>query len=353
MVKKAVALLWTLLLICGCASAAESDIAQSTAEDFFRSLEGQISFTVPGLSRVYREHDLLADSLGESGTLYYGWQNKLQLSGTTAEETEYQVHIGDLTSMLEKMRSDAPQSSEMDLQLNAMTHFAWFYMSLYDGNFVEEPVADQMVVDGRSFPVLTFSYAYPDAEDVAYIGKGMMDGTKAVIFMGQKSDALDRLLAEMQVIPAAEAEAFRARPAQKVSLGRMEITFPVPPDVQQTGISTFYDAFTPEYAYLSVEHLPFDLSSMMGEMDADSFLEGMAQSAAAGYQQQGAIGEYTVSKIAENAYRVDAYGTLSEVEQQVMAREHIHMYVSLTGVYTVYSVDTPAGDAFLDSIIFE
>lgn len=346
-------LIWLLLAVLtltGCGWAA----AEDNYYDFFRSLEGQISFTLPSVPQTIREAELILDE-EDYPSSYIGWRDKIQLTGHTTSDGEYQVHIADLSPMLERIRADHPEANEINLQANALANLAKFYINLYDGQYTEDPVPRQITVEDRTFTELVFAYAYPDAEGVAYAGRGIMDGTRAVVIMGQKDEQLDSLLAEMNVVTPAEAEAYHARKGETVALGRMKITFPTPTDSQDTGYSLFYDAFTTDYLYLNAEYMPLDFSTMLSEFGAEDadFLRGVAQASAQGYQSDGIIDTYTIEEVVDGVYRVDAFGPESEFGQYGPARPHVHMYVSMTGLYTVNSVDNETGDAFLSSIVFD
>lgn len=345
-------LCWALmlaLLLTGAGWAAAED---TLYYDFFRSLEGQISFTLPSVPQTFLEADLVWEQADQPASAL-GWRDKVQLMGQTAMDGEFQVHIADLSPTLDSFRASHPDASEGELQANAMIQLAWFYIRLYDGQFTAEPVLRKIAVEDRTFTEITFEYAYPDAEGVAYAGRGIMDGNHAVVMMGTKDEEMESLLAEMRVVTLAEAETFRARQGETVTLGRMQIAFPAPVDRQDTGYSLFYDAFTPDYTYLSAEYMPVDFSTMLRGHTAEEFLQGTAQAAAEGYQSEGVLDTYTIEAVADGVYRVDAFGPLSDLGEYGAARDHVHMYVTMTGVYTVNSVDNEVGNAFLASIRFD
>ena len=81
-------LLWALILaLAGCGWAA----AEDNYYNFFRSLEGQISFTLPSVPQTIWEADLILEE-GELASSYLGWRDKVQLTGHTTSDGEYQVH---------------------------------------------------------------------------------------------------------------------------------------------------------------------------------------------------------------------------------------------------------------------
>ena len=337
-------------------SIASVSLAEENWDEFFRCVEGQISFTLPNVPTVYHEPDLPAQEVRENTDVYNGWTDKIQLTGYTKEETEFQVHIADLGEMMEWMKEDHPESDETELRLNAMSHLAWFYMQLYDGIYDGNPVAEEIEMDGKIFPVMTFSYSYPDAPGIAYLGKGIMDGERAVILMGQQGGDWERMLAQMTVIPAADAEAFRAKKniPETVTLGRMRITFPCAPDLYSEEGAAFADVFSADYVYLSAEYMAADMSRMRGNMDMDTALRHMAVSAARGYEEDGVLTDSKIEKIADGIYGISAYGVQDEMAASAnCARDYVRMFVTVNGVYVIESMDTENGRAFIDSIVFD
>lgn len=330
--------------------------AEENWDEFFRCVEGQISFTLPNFPTVYHEPDLPAQEVRENTDVYNGWTDKIQLTGYTKEETEFQVHIADLGEMMAWMKEDHPESDETELRLNAMSHLAWFYMQLYDGVYDGNPVAEEVEMDGKIFPVMTFSYSYPDAPGVAYLGKGIMDGERAVILMGQQGSQWERMLAQMTVISAADAEAFRAKKntPETVTLGRMRITFPCAPDFYAEEGAAFADVFSADYVYLSAEYMAADMSAMQGNMDTDTFLRVMALSVAQGYEEEGTLTDSKIEKITDGVYGISAYGVQDEMAASAnCARDYVRMFVTVNGVYVIESMDTEKGRAFIDSIVFD
>ena len=335
-----------------CVSGLGARAEESNWFDFFRSTEGRISFTLPTVPDVMREADLDAPEDWTEAGYYIGWRNKLQLHGNTQEGTEYQVHIADVQPMLDQILADHPDATEINNQTTALINMAWFYISLHDGQFTREHDATVLTVDGREFADVRFYYEYPDTEGVEYAGRGIADGSQVVIMMGARGAELEAMFEEMTVVTAQEAEAFEARPSETVSLGRLQVTFPVPPMAQNDDTSVFYDAFTPGYAYLCAEHMPVDMVEMMGERPTDEMLEMLCGASAEGYVEEGVIAEYTIEKVAEGMYRIDCLGPESGYPEGTgPIREHTQMYWSLEGVYVISSCESPEGLAFLDSVV--
>lgn len=357
-----------MLLCCGWTQAMGETVAQETeapeqaeerelptVDEFFRSMVGRLSFTLSGLPSIQREADITEDDARKL-SIYTGWVNKLQLTGCSETGAEFQVHIGDLTPAMNMMRADHPGEDEAEYQMNAMVNLAKVYLGMFDGEITKGPEAGLIEQGDTLFPVMGFSYRYPDAEGVSYSAKAMMDGNLVVLMMCQLDDMNEAILVDFHPVAAEEAEEFRNRQPEQVTLGRMQITFPVPPEKHESEGHVFYHVFSPDYAYLTAEHMELFLAWMLEGDDPDAFLEKMIRGVAEQYRQEGYFDDYTVSKAADGVYMFEAvYGGDPGVEMPEgmgQVRDITRVYVTMDGVYTVDATDTPMGRAYLDSIVF-
>lgn len=358
MKKLLIALLCMLLCLTPALAAAEE--TQGTGEEqdveldeFFRSMVGRISFTLPGLPLLIREPDLTEQAAKELGTAFLGWKNKVQLVGGSGGGAEFQVHIADVSPAISLMREARPGEIETDYQLNALQNLIQFYLNIHDGELTDRPTVDIIRpkdddTDENALPVMHFSYRYPDAEGVEYGGKALIDGNLAVVMMCQMDEENKAVLMDMRPVAPEEAQAFASRQPEEVTMGRLKITFPVPPENHSSRGHYFSHVFTPDYAYLNAEHMALPLSLFLEEEDEEEGLRGFAEMSAQGYQEEGVIAEYTVFQACEGVYAFSAKGPDRTALGEV--RDLMQAYFSLDGVYTVNAPDTEMGRAFLNSI---
>lgn len=343
--KKGKLILICLVLLLGCLQPAQA----GSNYDFFRSMEGQITFTFPFAPDVYREPDLIQLPQGWENA-YIGWQNKLQLIGFTQDDTEYQVHIADLTPLFQRMQAEIPDADLANMQANGLINTAVLYISLFDGQLTAQPQFFSTRLEDKDFTICTFQYAYPDAEGVVFKGKGIMDEAKLVILMGQESPTLDELLEQLDIVESSQAAAFHSRAGETHTLGNMTLDFPNPPSIVDDTDTRLLSLFTPSYQYFHVGYRAMDLSSGLGSLSVDEVLEQAAQLMANAYLRDGRIEEYTIEKAAEGVYCLDglAAAPLTDTEY----RQRYVDYYALDGYYSIIVPDSPEAQALIDSVRF-
>lgn len=323
-----------------------ADGAPENWDEFFRSMEGRICFTLPSVPDVMPEPDLLDDSVR-----YLGWTDKVQLYAHTEGGAEFMVHIGDLAPAMKKIREDHPGEEEYQYPLNALANLAVFYMDLYDGYFVDGPNGEALLLGDEEFPECRFTYAYPDSPGVEFRGRGIMDGTRAVLIMAEADPDSLRILEDMHVVDEAEAEAFRSRGPSTVAMGDLRVTFPVPPDGETDEDEGFFDAFTPSYSYLTAEYMAFPFWLYIDDTEhPDKELAEMASESAERAVEDGALESWTLEQTEEGVWYFDG---LCPLEDEFSGpQERIRGYYTLNALYVIHSVNTPEGQAFLDTIVF-
>lgn len=343
-------LLCCILALLLCLSVLTVFAQDALVDEFFRCQVGQISFALPGYPQIFHEEDLPAREF--EGT-YCAWQNKIQLAGSGAEGGEYQVHIADLTPAIEWMREDRPGEDEVQYQLNALMNLITFYLAIHEGSLTEDVEPIRAKAGDQEFVELTFGYTYPDAPGVEYRGRAFMDGYQAVVMMVEADEANLAALSDMRPLSAEKAAAFHQAVPETVTVGRLQFTFPEAPLATLDEGYWLYEAFTPDFGYVAVEHMQADLSYMLsGSMDEDTLLSALAENTAQAYQQQSIIGEYEVRKLAEGMYAFEA------MEVDTLYPEgygptgvHILAVFTLEGVYTVSAVDTEMGRAAFGTLV--
>lgn len=347
------ALLCCALLTVGSALGEEAPEGNAPVEvdEFFRSMAGRISFTLPTPPVVFREEDFTAEDAKKAGISYLGWTDKVQLYCENKAGAEFHVHIADVAPAIQLMKEAHPGKEEIQYQLNAVHNLAQFYLNMHDGALAGAPKVGLARPQGddteeNALPATVFSYQYPDAEGTEYIGKALIDGTLAVIMMGERDAENEALLQDMRPVTREEAEAFHQQEPETFAIGRLRVTFPVPPEKTVSRGYALAHTFTPDYAYLNIEHMELPLSALMGDMPPEEGLREFAEISAKGYQEEGVIAEYTVFQAGEGMFGFDAKGP----EMPGRVRDLVRAYITMDGVYTINSMDTDMGRAFLDSI---
>lgn len=324
--------------------------AQTEADAFFHCRVGNISFALPGYPQVFQEVDLPAK---ETESSYLAWQNKYQLTGFGPDEGEFQIHIADLTPVIEWMQEERPGEEMYQYQANAVMNLVQFYLDIHDGSLEGEADLAGTNMGDKTILQISFAYAYPDADGVPYRGKAYMDGNQAVVMMVLADEANLVYLNDMGPISNEEVAALPASVAETVTVGRVQFTFPETPLKEEQQGYWLYQAFTEDYGYLSVEHMTADFSFMLEEgMTMDELLPTLTEVTAQQYQAQGIIGEYEVKKLAEGLY---AFEAMEKDERYPEGHGPKGTYVmgifSTEGVYTVSAVDTEMGRAAYDSLV--
>ena len=312
---------------------------------FFRSRAGRISFTLPAVPEVIPEEDL-----SPSGEPLLGWKDKVQLYTYTDYDGEFMAHVCNLSPALEAMRAAHPGDGETQRQLNALLNLARFYLDLYDGEIRGEPETAVLTVEGRAYPEVRFSCFYPDDPETEYRGRGLMDGGTAVLLIAQADPDSLRVLADMHPATQAEVNAFDALGPVVISMGEMEITFPMPPDSNNDEESEFYDVFTPGFAYFTAEYVPVDPGDLP---DHDDDLLAYAQTTDEMLVGDGTLASCSASLVARGVALLEGVeensGSLDPFSDR---RDLMYVYMTFGGLYILHSNNTPEGLAFLDSVAF-
>ena len=349
--KRLLLLCAAILLLTGALTGAFAEEGENW-DDFFRSAEGRISFTLPLAPDVIEEKDLLEEEARTSGMEYIGWRDKIQLLCST-QEGDLEIHIADLEPMLNQIRADHPDYSEENYQANALMNLAYVTTLVYDGSIVGQPEAKVLEVDGQYFPQLDYWCTFPDDPAVRYHGKGLMDGTRAVLATAPENTTLSRFLEELRPMAEAEAAAFHGREKETLRIGRMEITFPIAPDAAQGEDYEFYDVFTPDYAYITLEYDPITVSNSLLPLMANIEVRNAAKSLGESYVEKGKIVTYTMEQVSNGVWRVFGYVPLKDYLPEDSQRQRmLSIYLTPEGAYLLETEETPAAQALLSSIVF-
>lgn len=343
--KKLICILCSMMLVISLSASAQEPLV----DEFFRCQAGRISFALPGYPQIVSEEDLPAREL--EGT-YCAWQNKLQLMGAGAMGGEFQVHIADLTPSIEWMREDRPGEEEAQYRYNALMNTVSFYLAIHSGNVTDDVSVSRIPTEDDFIAEITFGYTYPDAPGVEYRGRGFLDGNLAVIMMVHADEANLAALNDMQPLSAEKAAVFHQAAPETVTVGRLQFTFPEAPLTTLDNGYWLYEAFTPDFGYVSVEHMEADLSFMMANgMDADTLLRTLADNTAKSMQAEGIIDDYEIRQLAEGMY---AFSALEIDHRWPEGHEPLGINVlavfTLDGVYTISAVDTEMGRAAFDTL---
>ena len=365
---KRLLLLFLCLLIC-CASftAGAEQETEENWDNFFRSLEGHISFTLPCIPEITTTEDITANEALASGVKYVGWLNKRAFHCVTRDLGEWITIIADLSPMIECMKMDQPDREEADYQANALLNLAVLGLDMSEGEISEMPQAERLQRDDREYAILYFSIVFPDC---VYVGKGIMEGTKAVLLMGEDGEEAQRLLNEMKVIADDEAQSFlNNRKEETVTVGSLTVVFPGPVDKMSDDESSSAECFGPEYSYLYLEFIPLNI---MEEANLDSesknILEKLSVRMALWKEMREAAQElseiYVKNNVIKEAISVEQQGfslrwlikgvapVSDYLDEDDVRPQNIYIYLTTDGIYTLEFPDNDTGRAFAESIEF-
>lgn len=336
------------LAVCLFAGTAAADMR---FHDFFRSMEGHISFTLPSMPYLLKTQDYPEETARLSGIQYIGWLNKSHLLCSTVDG-EWVTYVADLTPMINQMVEDHPGWNLTDYQANALVNLATLELGLYDGYFVAEPAPVIRTAGGEGeeeeYVEVYFIFGYPDDQN-AYIGKGIMDGAQAVLSMGVYGDEANALIDQMTYIPTSQLP--KAPEAETIRVGRAQITFPGAVARDETEEYAQYDGMGPGYSYLRIDNLPLNGDDALDPDDVT--LAIAAESVGDSYLEHERITEYSIRKVKDGLWLCEGPAPIpSYVDASGYTRRLYSFYIAPDNIYILYYPDNEAGRAFLDSLNF-
>ena len=339
-----------LALLGGCFGAfAETTVGKW--DDFFRTVEGHISFTMPCAPDVLLDPDLLEEEARQTGVEYMGWINCRHLICTFADDQVVDVNVADLTPMLNQIRQDYPGESEENYLANALTNFAFTAMWAYDGDFNQTPQAQILENEDVQCVALDFTFLSPDG--MKGRGRGMMEGSLAVVLLGDDVPDVRHYLEDMRLLTDREAAQESARSPETVELFEMQVTFPDTPDKDQSEEGVFMDVFSEDYSYLSLQYLPLD-EIMSGFFLLDRLmLKPTAKELGDQLVQEGILESYELTLYQQNVYRVHGLMPVYDyLPEEIARRRAKDVFITVKGAYFFEYDVNEVGQAWVDSVVF-
>ena len=340
-----------LIVIC-CAAWASTALAGVTLDDFFRTQVGRLSFTLPNVPEVVKDWDYSEMDSMLLGVQYIGWTEKYDLYCSLSGE-DWLATVADLTPMLNQIRRDYPGRSEVNYQANALMNLAYAEISHSGGEFEAQPEAETVTVDGDEFAVLTFAVKFPNNAP-RYIGKGLMDGEKAVLLIGEDSAECRRLFGELKAVSREEAEQSSAPVSQTVSFNGISVTFPGLVDENKGEHTEFYDAFGPQYSYLTMKCLSLS-DEEIAEIfqDAVSLMTNMQQFVNT-LMENNEISYYTINLIGDDICYCVGWNSLpSYASEGNVWRAMTYLFLARNSLVIFTFPQNETGHAFIDSVRIE
>ena len=347
--KRFLVLIFCLALCMSCCAVrGESEIS---LDDFFRTLDGHISYTLPCAPIVEWTDDVTEEQARSSGVQYTGWLNKTYLWCTT-EDMEMVIILADLSPMINQMMQDYPGKSEATYQDNALMNLAYLEFSSNGAEFDGQPQASVVSIQGRSYGQLEFYYHYRDEAEICR-GKGLMEGTRAVLFMTYSTLEGRRLMDEMYPVSEAEAAQLRERSPETLSFASVQVTFPGLMDRYESDGYYQFDAYGPDYSYLILDIIPMKRSEYSGYLLSSGSVSALLDDVGLAYTERGDIEEYTVAEYAPGKWRCEGKAAYPQgIDPGYTYRQLLYVYVLPDGIYTFTFPDNEVGHAFMDSARF-
>ena len=342
--KRFIALLLAILLLCPLTAAGESD-DESDVYNYFRSLQGNISFTLPYMPTVIREMDY--DDM---------WTNNTELFGNFADGGEYQIHTADLSPYFEAMAKEHPDEEYYQYQLNALVSYTEFYLNIYSASIASvEPFL--FAKDRPECVGAEIAFTYPDTPGVKYEAFGLIDGTLAMALVGVSGEAFDELKAEIALLTPEETEAFRSRPEDARTLHELSVVFPCPADYSFKNGSEYITAFGEDYTDLHCQFAylkPRTAGCDEDDKKLETLMTGMATLSFKIPLEAKYMEADKPVRLAKGTYMMDCVCDVAPSDEiDCITRSYIYrLYVSPTGTYFLFADDTIAGRAFIESAVF-
>ncbi len=358
--KRLLALLLTLLLAVSAAPSlclAEDDGEDLYAwDDFFLSQYGHIRFTLPRAPELFYNQDVTEEEARDGWDEYAGWLDMRHVFCIYSEDEVLELFAGDLSPMISQMRKDYPGEDERNYQASALSNLITQHMTQWDGMFVDFPKADVIQRDGKDYVTLQFTFRYGLARDNSQqAGRGIMDGSRAVLMFGTDSEFTRHYLALMDAVGDQEAADFKGLKTQTLTLNKMHITLPGQPEVSQEEDVLFCDTYGPDFTYITIQYLSLGAYIQSDKNTViDLVMKRELTNLGDGYVKREEMGEYTVEKVRDGLWRLKGAAIPYEGDETTWNRaRYTEIYLTVSGLYRVSYDDSQAGRDAAASIVIE
>ena len=331
--KRFVCALCALLLTLCLAQAEEGGAAA-----IFQGMLDRIVFPLPSGGTVFYESD------------YPGmFEDVRQIYGST-KEGEYTLRTADISGWISGMMAHYPDMDAYRVRANTLIQFA----AMIPMSYGAQP-ENMKAHDGGEVITASFTFAYPDMPEVPNEGRAWLNTAtgRAVALYGTACEELEEAFAGMRFATEEEQAAWDSREPETVSMGRLAVTFPIPPVRQQVGDSLVTGCLTDRFEYMAVQVFEGTVLRVPGE-DGEA-REMMEQAAEYAILPTIEGVQITASELTRPAEGVTVltfncadpqYGDFATVYRCALC-------AAPDAVYYVWSMDSEAGRAFLDSFVWQ
>lgn len=315
------------------AFAAGEQIVQKAA---FAGMLDRIAFTLPAGGCTIIESD------------YPGmFEDVRQIYGNSADG-EFTLRTADISGWVAATLELYPEEDPFDIRANTLIRFASMIISSYGG----QPT-DMGAYDGGEYVRMTFHYTYPDTPGVDYEGAAVLnvETGRAVTLYGECGPINSAAVASLLFVDEEEAAAFAAsRAPQTLFLGELTVTFPVQTAGQKTDNSRLTACLTGDFDYLAVQFFP-NMRIAVSDDDAQAKADLLK---AAQRVILPSIGSPSITQ-AVLTRPVPGVAVLTIVCPDPyfgITNYRCALCCGRENIYYVWSTDTEAGRAFLDSFVW-
>ncbi len=324
------------------------DQANTVLFDAFRSLYGNIAFTLDGLSMRAFDADLPTDAavLSETG-LYGGWKNKLQLI-SFGDSSEVQVHLAEIGDMIAYAEAHPEAGAGPDARMRALFNFAMICLEFsYENSFTAEEPEFFHAGEDDTFPAVRFAFTYNDGRNEPYSCTAILDGERAALLFGSRGARLNSLLEEFRPATREDLEKIEKRLQPKqVKKKSLVFSFPAEPVLTGNFTNMYWHCFTDHFTYIRAEFMGFDFEAVTGEKGTDDALLAFCELSSDGYLQEGDFDSYDVELFAPGI----AVLKLHMKDTGPKDRMECWFFVTKKATYMALVNATEEGMAFLESI---
>jgi len=208
--------------------------------------------------------------------------------------------------------------------------------------------------DGGGVITASFTFAYPDAPDVPNEGRAWLNTAtgRAVALYGTACAELEKAFDGMRFASEDEQAAWDSREPETVAMGRLTVTFPIPAAREQAGESSVTGCLTDRFEYMAVQVFEGTVLTVPGEDDeARALMERAAGQAILPTIEGVRIISSELTRPAEGV-TVFTFNCADPQYGDFATVYRCALCAAPDALYYVWSVDSEAGRAFLDSFVW-
>ncbi len=310
----------------------------------YQLIAGHIAFALPQLPQQLEQ---------EANTIF-NWRKEYYF---TTEDGEYSIAVADIAPLMEQIKVllKDQEAKDIDLEVQSVLNYAsLIIVKAFNGQF-KQIGAQEITVGDASYVNVQFTYQYGDLPDVEYLGNALMDGTTMVLAMVTNDERGQEIVSHMRPLSDEALENLTASltaPCEQ-TIGRLTVSFPasVRQGKQADGYIPYWVCFTQDGEIMYAEQF------QAGIVPDDDTAEALQKMLSAAVERRIMLG------IAGSDLQITALDTLPDGTVMMAFRfaTEFQPYEACCGrIYRtpdqdyciIYSFDTEAGRAFVDSAVW-